>query len=155
MGLSSSTQSGSRLGSQTHRGFLRVVLSVLFACCCLGLTGCVSRRVTINSNPPGALVLIDGEERGYTPYSMDFTYYGTREIQLVKPGFETLTVMQKIPTPWYQVFPLDFVSDNFWPFRATDRNQFSYQMQPHTIAPVEELLDRANNLRTDSQVGGR
>ena len=115
--------------------------------------GCVHRRITIQSDPPGALVLIDGKERGYTPYSMDFIYYATREIQLVKPGFETLTVMQKVPTPWYQVFPIDFFSDNLWPPGVTNRNQFFYQMQPQAIAPVEELLDRANGLRTESQVG--
>jgi hypothetical protein len=115
--------------------------------------GCVSRRVAIQSNPPGALVLIDGQEKGYTPYSMDFTYYGTREIQLVKPGFETLTVMQKTPAPWYQVFPIEFFADNLWPCRATNRNNFYYQMQPHVIAPVEELLDNAESLRTQSQVG--
>jgi hypothetical protein len=126
---------------------------VILAICCLGQLGCVHRRATIQSNPPGALVLIDGQERGYTPYSMDFTYYGTREIQLVKPGFETLTVMQTFPKPWYQVFPIEFFADNFWPDRVTNRNNFHYQMQPHTIAPVEELKDRADGLRRESQVG--
>ncbi|MCA9070435.1 MAG: PEGA domain-containing protein [Planctomycetaceae bacterium] len=126
---------------------------LLLAVICIFQVGCVHRRVTLQSDPPGALVLIDGEERGYTPYSMDFTYYGTREIQLVKPGYETLTVMQKIRKPWYQVFPIEFFSDNLWPCRTTDRNNFFYRMQPHTIAPVEELLDRANGLRTESQVG--
>lgn len=126
---------------------------LLLSACCLGQLGCTHRRVTIQSNPPGALVLIDGKEKGYTPYSMDFTYYGTREIQLVKPGYETLTVMQKFPKPWYQVFPIEFFADNLWPHRATDRNNFCYQMQPHVIAPVEELLDRANGLRTESQIG--
>lgn len=128
-------------------------LGLLLVVCCMFQVGCVQRRVTLQSDPPGALVLIDGEERGYTPYSMDFIYYGTREIQLVKPGYETLTVMQKIPRPWYQVFPIEFFSDNLWPFRTTDRNSYFYRMQPHTIAPVEELLDRANGLRTESQVG--
>lgn len=131
---------------------LRLALAVL-AISCFGQMGCVHRRVTIRSDPPGALVLIDGHEKGFTPYSMDFTYYGTREIQLVKPGYETLTVMQKVPKPWYQVFPIEFFSDNLWPFRATDRNNFHYRMQPRQIAPVDELLDRANGLRTESQVG--
>ena len=126
---------------------------LLLAVCCFGQMGCTHRRVTIQSNPPGALVLIDGQEKGYTPYSMDFTYYGTREVQLVKPGYETLTVLQKFPKPWYQVFPIEFFSDNLWPFRATDRNNFTYQMQPHVIAPVEELLERADNLRTQSHIG--
>ena len=50
--------------------------------------GCMHRRMTIRSNPPGARVLLEGEEKGFTPYSMDFTYYGTREITLVKPGMK-------------------------------------------------------------------
>ncbi len=98
-------------------------------------------------------MLIDGKERGYTPYSMDFLYYGTREVQLVKPGFETLTVLQKVPKPWYQFFPVDFFSDNLWPPGVTNRNQFFYQMQPQPPAPVDELLKRAINLRTQSEVG--
>jgi PEGA domain len=126
---------------------------LLLAICCFAQVGCVSRRVTVQSNPPGALVLIDGQEQGYTPYSMDFTYYGTREIQLVKPGFETLTVMQKVPKPWYQIFPIEFVSDNLWPFRVTNRSNFYYQMQPNGIASEEGLLDRATGLRNESQVG--
>jgi hypothetical protein len=126
---------------------------VLLAVVGFGQTGCVHRRVTVTSNPPGALVLIDGQEKGYTPYSMDFTYYGTREIQLVKPGYETLTVMQKFQKPWYQYFPVEFFADNFWPHRVTNRNQFHYEMQPHVIAPAEELFERANGLRTESQIG--
>ena len=137
----------------TPRRFSAVFSLVLLAASLLGQSGCVHRRVTIQSDPPNALVLIDGHEKGYTPYSMDFTYYATREIQLVKPGYETLTVMQKVPKPWYQVFPIEFFADNFWPCRETDRNNFYYPMQPKTIPPVEELLDRADGLRTQSQVG--
>jgi hypothetical protein len=51
------------------------------------------------------------------------------------------------------VFPIEFFADNLWPCRATNRNNFYYQMQPHVIAPVEELLDNAESLRTQSQVG--
>ncbi len=137
-----------------QRGRLSVMRAlVLLAICGFGSMGCVSRRVTIESNPPNALVLIDGHEQGYTPYSMDFTYYGTREVQLVKPNFETLTVLQKVPKPWYQIFPIEFFSDNFWPFRVTNRSKFFFQMQPRVPAREEELLDRANGLRTESQVG--
>jgi hypothetical protein len=108
--------------------------------------------MTITTNPPGALVMIDGEERGVTPYSMDFYYYGTHEIQLVKPGFETLTVMQKVPRPWYQYPPIEFFADNFYPPRVTNRNRFHYQMQPQVIVPAQDLLNRANGLRAESQI---
>ncbi len=109
------------------------------------------RRMTIRSNPPGARVLLEGEEKGFTPYSMDFTYYGTREITLVKPGYETETVMQKVQTPWYQRMPLDFVSDNLWPFKTTDRHDFTYQLRPKKVVPTQELIDRANSMRSEIQ----
>lgn len=133
-------------------GSRRVALLAL-AILCLLSTGCTHRRMTVRSNPPGALVLVDGEERGYTPWSTDFYFYGTHEIQLVKPGFETLTVMQPVPKPWYQRFPVEFFADNFWPFRATDRNDFTYQMQPQVVVPTEQLYDRANGLRSEVQLG--
>ena len=60
--------------------FCRHVWLGLFIAC--AASGCVSRRMTIHSNPPGALVLLDGKEIGYTPCSADFLYYGTREVTL-------------------------------------------------------------------------
>src|SRR4026207_657261 len=65
----------------------------------------VRRRLNVNSNPQGALVYVDNQQIGSTPCSVDFTYYGTREIRLIKPGFETLTVNQPIPAPWYEYTP--------------------------------------------------
>lgn len=129
-------------------GFAAVALLL-----CLMQTGCVYRRMTVRSDPPGALVLVDGQEVGYTPCSIDFTYYGTREIMLVKDGYETLTVMQKLKTPWYQYPGIEFFADNLSPHKITNRQEFSYRMQPQAIVPTQELIDRANSLRSDTQVG--
>lgn len=118
-----------------------------------GSSGCMYRRLTIRSDPPGALVMIDGREVGFTPYSTDFIYYGTREITLIKDGYETLTVMQPVPPPWYQIPPLDFVSDNFLPFKVTNRHEFVYALEQQRIPPVEDLIDRANHLRSETQFG--
>lgn len=96
--------------------------------------------------------MLEGEELGYTPVAVDFTYYGTRELTLIKDGYEPLTVMQKVTTPWYQVLPLEFVSDNFALRKINDRRQFTYQLQPQRIVPTQELLDRASNLRSEAQV---
>lgn len=113
------------------------------------LPGCVHRRLTVNSNPPGARVLLDGDEVGETPTSVDFTHYGTREIVLQKDGYETLKTLQKVRTPWYQWTPIDFFSDNLLGTQLTNRHEFSYQMQPAaTIVPTQELLGRANSLRS-------
>ena len=84
--------------------------------------------------------------------SLDFTYYGTREITLIKDGYQTETVLQKVPTPWYEVFPLEFLSDNFVPLKIRDRHVFMYRLRPEVIVPTQELLDRANTLRSEAQI---
>ena len=47
--------------------------------------------VTIESNPSGATVLIDGVENGFTPLLAEEIEVGTRKLMLIKPGYETLT----------------------------------------------------------------
>ena len=128
-------------------------LMLLSGCLMFLATGCLHRRMTIRSDPPGAQVLVDGEDVGYTPASVDFNHYGTREITLVKDGYETLTTLQKVRTPWYQYVPLDFVTDNFLPFQLTNRHDFRYKLRPSVIVPTEELLGRGQYLRSEAQLG--
>ncbi|HWL09120.1 MAG TPA: PEGA domain-containing protein [Planctomicrobium sp.] len=133
----------------------RLLCYLLWCGTLVNLTGCVSRRMTVRSDPPGALVEVDGKRIGVTPVSMDFTYYGTREFTLSHPGFETLTVQQPVRRPFYQKVPLDFVTNHFMLFRVTDRHDFTYIMQPR-IVPIDEeqnLINRGRNFRTQSQVG--
>jgi hypothetical protein len=113
-------------------------------------SGCVRRRLNVLSNPPGALVYVDNQQIGTTPCSVDFTYYGTREIRLVKPGYETLTLNQPIPTPWYEVPPLDFVSENLAPTKIRDNRTVAYNLSPALVVPTPQLLDRANQLRQEA-----
>lgn len=131
----------------------RAVVCLLAAAVLLP-SGCVRRRLAVRSNPPGATVFVDNQPIGTTPCSVDFTYYGTREIRLVKPGFETLTVNQPIPTPWYEVPPLDFVSENLVPQKILDHRTVSYNLQPQVIVPTEQLLERAEQLRAETQQQG-
>lgn len=130
-------------------------LLLLWAGLLSGESGCVSRRLTIRSDPPGALVEVDGKRIGVTPVSMDFTYYGTREFTLSAPGYETLTVQQPIPTPYYQIFPVDFVSNHFLPFRVTDRHDFTYSLQRRRVRVDDEseLINRGRNFRSQAQIG--
>ena len=123
-----------------HRGLSIVALVLLLVVS----TGCVRRRLTVRSNPPGALVYVDNQQIGTTPCSVDFTYYGTREIRLIKPGYETLTVNQPIPTPWYEIPGIDFVSENLTPTKIRDNRTVLYDMAPQVIVPTQHLLDRAN-----------
>ncbi len=120
------------------------------AACLAGTLGCVQRRLTIRTNPPGALVYIDNYEIGTTPVSTDFIYYGQRQIRIEKPGYETLSIEQPIPAPWYQWFPLDFVSENLVPGEIRDERVLDYQLIPQRIVPPQEILSRAEELRRSS-----
>ena len=103
--------------------------------------------MTVRSNPPGALLYVDDYEVGVTPVSTNFIYYGTRKIRLVKDGYETLTVMQSIPPPWYEYVPLDFVAENFVPGQIRDQRVLDFQLKPQMVVPTEQLLSRAEELR--------
>jgi hypothetical protein len=59
-------------------------------------------------------------------------------------------VNQPIPTPWYQIPPLDFVSENLVPTKIRDNRTVTYDMAPQLVVPREQLLDRANQLRQDA-----
>jgi hypothetical protein len=134
---------------QTTRHTCIVCIALVVAAMLLP-TGCVRRRLNVRTNPPGALVYVDNQQIGTTPCSVDFTYYGTREIRLVKPGYETLTLNQPIPAPWYQIPPLDFVSENLVPNKIRDNRTVTYNLAPQLIVPREQLIDRANQLRQDT-----
>ncbi len=101
----------------------------------------------VRSNPPGATVYVDGYEIGTTPIATDFIYYGTRQIRLVKDGYETLTIDQPIGTPWWEFPPLDFVSENVVPGNLRDVRVLSYQLTPQLVVPAEQIRARAEQLR--------
>ncbi|MCH2115500.1 MAG: PEGA domain-containing protein [Pirellulales bacterium] len=115
--------------------------------------GCVRRRLMVRSNPPGAMVYVDNQPIGTTPCATNFVYYGTREVRLVKAGYETLTVNQPIPAPWYQIPPLDFISENLVPRKIKDYRTISFNMQPQVIVPAAQLLARAEQLRQSTGHG--
>jgi len=110
-------------------------------------SGCVQRRMTIRSNPPGALVYVDDYQIGTAPVSHDFVYYGTRKIRLVKDGYETLTVRQPFPLPWYEIFPLDFVTENLIPWEIRDERVVDLSMVPAASLPPDLVVARAEQAR--------
>jgi hypothetical protein len=117
------------------------------------LPGCVRRRLMVRSNPPGAMVYVDNQPIGTTPCATNVTYYGTREIKLVKPGYETLTINQPIPAPWYQLPPIDFFAENVLPNEIHDFRTVSFNLQPQVIVPTDELIARGQQLREATQQG--
>jgi len=130
----------------------RVAAALMLSAACLFLqSGCVIRRYTIRSEPPGAQVIVNDEEIGPTPVSRQFTYYGDREVTLVKDGFETKTVIQPMDAPWWDNLLTEFFSENLVPFTMRDEREFKYDLQPAQSPAANDLYDRANALRAESQ----
>jgi hypothetical protein len=151
-GSASSRFAPSGLGSRARRVILpRCIVTMALLAVLAPQPGCVQRRLTIRSNPPGALVYIDNYEIGVTPVSTDFIYYGSREIRLIKDGYETQTRMTAIDAPWYQYTPIDFVAENIIPYEIRDERTIDFQLVPQVIVPTEELLGRADELRFGSR----
>ncbi len=137
----------------THPGpFAPWLLLALVAASCVS-TGCVRRRLTVRTHPPGAQVFVDDQEIGTTPCSSSFVYYGTRKITLMKDGYRTETLYQKINPPWYQIPPLDFASENLLIREVRDERVVDVQLVPQEIVPQAKLLERANLLRSGAATG--
>lgn len=119
--------------------------------------GCVTRTLTINTNPSHAKVYIDNEFAGESPVVMPFVYYGTRKIMIERRDADgRLThkrqiAYEKIKAPAYEVFPLDFFSEVLWPFNIKDDHTLNYELEelkPQTRKELQKsMLEKADELR--------
>jgi hypothetical protein len=111
------------------------------------LGGCVERKLTINTNPSGALVLLNDEEIGVTPATVSFNWYGDYNVTIRKPGCETLQTHKKLQAPWYDCFPFDFFAQVLYPGRIVDSYEWSFDLQPQKETSRQELIKAAEQLR--------
>jgi hypothetical protein len=115
----------------------------------LSQTGCVERLIAIHSDPPGAAVYLDGEKAGTTPCEVPYIWYGTRSIVLELRGFTLVRQDVVLSPPWWQITPMDFITDVLIPFTFRDRLSVSYVLDPAPVSPEEKdaVLERADELR--------
>jgi len=120
-----------------------ILIAMLLA---LLFTGCVRRSLTVKSDPPGALVYLNGVEVGRTPMTRDFTWYGTYDVVLRKEGYETLKKRGKVIAPWWQWVPIDLFAEML---PLTDKRELHYTLAPTTQEAIDPqvMLDRAEALR--------
>ncbi len=111
--------------------------------------GCVERRYVITTDPPGAAVYRNGEYIGNTPVDDPFLYYGNYHFTIRKEGFATQQVNQEITTPFYEYWPLDFVSEVLVPYHIEDVRYLHYQLQPLQPPNIPALLSQGQNLRNE------
>ena len=122
---------------------MRVTITaiLLFA----SLVGCVKRRISISSNPQGALVWVNDREVGRTPVEFEFLYYGEYDLRLEKEGFEPIMTTRWAKTPVWELPVIDFFAEVVAPDRES-RVYWNFELEPRNDN-ADLLLYRANRFR--------
>ena len=111
------------------------------------LGGCVERKLTINTEPQGALVVLNDEEIGESPVTVSFEWYGDYNVRISKEGFGTLKTHRKLKRPWYDKFPFDFFAQLIIPKRIVDSYEWTFTLAPQEFPTREELIQNAEELK--------
>lgn len=118
------------------------------AVCVTCMAGCVERRFVITTSPPGAIVYDEKHmPTGAAPTDREFTFYGKYRFTLVKDGFQTMTVEEKVKAPWYEWLGLDFISENVIPWTIRDVRRFHYILKPVEVVPDESIIQKGQMIR--------
>lgn len=118
--------------------------------------GCAQRRITVTSEPPGAVVWLNDTEIGRTPVDATFVYYGLYDVRLRKEGYEPIATSRDTGMPWYEYPPFDLVAEA-GPWAVTTRKRWHFDLVRAPDEPAlsgeEAILGRAAELRSQIEDG--
>lgn len=128
---------------------MRGLLALTLAIC---LAGCTSRTIVVTSEPPGALVTLNGVEVGSTPLEVGFRYYGQYDLRLRKDGYQPLAAAPWANAPWYEYPPIDFL---VLPLPIETKVRWHYDLEPVSVEQdaAQALIDRGEEMRQAVEPG--
>ncbi|HUW19074.1 MAG TPA: PEGA domain-containing protein [Sedimentisphaerales bacterium] len=109
--------------------------------------GCVERRLTINTEPQGAIVVLNDEEVGTSPVTVSFEWYGDYNVEIRKEGFATLKTHRKLQAPWYDALPFDFFAQVISSDRIVDSYEWTFELEEKRQIDRQALLRNAEELK--------
>ncbi|HUV63717.1 MAG TPA: PEGA domain-containing protein [Sedimentisphaerales bacterium] len=113
----------------------------------VALCGCVERKLTINTEPQGALVVLNDEEIGQSPVTVSFAWYGDYCVRISKEGYQTLDTHQELEGPWYDAFPFDFFAQIVSSRRIVDSYEWAFELSPMQPVSRDELIRSAEQMK--------
>ena len=129
----------------------RAAVEFVLLICATVTGGCVERIARIQTDPPGAFVIVNDEEVGVSPVRFSFLWYGDYDIMVRKPGYQTLKTHHQINAPWYQWPPFDLVADVMVPTMIRDEHVLpTLALEPEQTPATEDLVGRAVELREET-----
>lgn len=130
--------------------------AVLAAGLALGslLGGCVEQTLTVDSNPPGAVVYLNDQEVGRTPMTVDFKWHGWYDVVIRKDGYQTLKTEAPVIAPAWNWMPLDLFAE-LLPIRLKEAQHLHYTLRPMSGPAVDphQLVGRGEEMRTELESG--
>jgi hypothetical protein len=111
------------------------------------LSGCVERKLTINTRPNDAIVVLNDEEVGKSPVTVNFNWYGDYKVRISKEGYQTLNTHRELKRPWYDGFPFDFFAQVLNPERIIDSYEWTFELEEKKQIGRNQLIDNAQSLR--------
>ena len=110
-------------------------------------TGCVNRKLTINTVPQGGLVMLNDEEIGIAPVTVGFSWYGDYRVRVEKQGYDTLNTHRDLKAPLHDRFPFDFFVEVLWPGQINAEHEWTFELQPYQAPGRTALIDSAEKMR--------
>ena len=109
------------------------------------LAGCVERRVSIETDPPGALVWINDVQVGRSPVGVEIVDDGVYDLRLEKEGYEPLVTPATAKGPLWDAVPFDFFAE-ILPIDARRETRWVFTLTPRDDSEGA-LMGRAEALR--------
>lgn len=128
--------------THARRAASRVAPVVLAAIAC---TGCVERRVWIDTDPPGALVWLNDAQLGRTPVDVAITHDGTYDLRIEKEGYEPVVTGATVDGPLWDKPPFDFVCE-ILPIDARHHTRWRFTLRERDDSEAA-LHERADAMR--------
>ncbi len=133
--------------SRLNRTFLVCIIVIL----AVSQTGCVERKLTINTEPQGAIVALNDEEIGTSPVTVEFNWYGDYKVRVEKDGYEIVNTHRKLDAPAHDGFPLDFFYEVLWPGSVVDEYEWTFALTQFKAPSREDLIEASRQLKKEAQ----
>ena len=131
----------------------RLLASAGLLCAAAAGGGCLKRTISITSEPPGAMVWLNDQQIGVTPVETDFTFYGTYDVRLDKPGYEPIVTSKHAKAPIKEWPGVDLVTHAL-PVNFETLIEWHFDLEPVRREVVGdeqaavELMERAEKFRS-------
>jgi hypothetical protein len=112
------------------------------------LVGCVERKLTINTEPQGAKVILNDQEIGVSPVTVPFNWYGDYWVRISKDGYETLNTHRELKSPLHDHLPFDFVAQILYPGQIVDAYEWTFELASQEYPTREQLIENGQTLQS-------